>query len=315
MAEAVIVNPCVVHADVEPGWGCVEQETGVPFGYSSGYVTTSSEARTPKNHPKTRISIRRVSSGGSSEEGFSRTSSIGLRSEPESTFSSPAHVHFQQHPSTGQLEQGPASAPSMGMKRQRRRMGPLHTVIKHIRGLHEVTLEQLTSADDLLCNGKTAEAIPCLEASITGCSEHPQLQSLLWLFLGNAHMAVGQYKKASVCYTHHLAYCRELQDTPSMIMAECNLGIAYLKLGFLRLAGKCFVQFLVGSQELGDDIVTARAYSNLGLLSKMLATSSYRDHMKEQDRESAKTDLQSHLKKAIGYFEHHLEIVEHHGNL
>ncbi len=308
MAEAVLVNPYAFHGNVEPGWSGVEHETGVPLGYSSGYGTNSSETRTPNVHPKARI--RRVSSGSSSEESFSRGPS--LRGERESALSSPGHVHFEQHPLTGQLEPGQAGLPPMGLKRRR---GPLHTVIKREQGLDENTRRELTSADELLCYRRPLEAIPRLEAAIPGCTDHPRLQSLLWLYLGNAHMSVGQFKKASVCYVHHLAYCKELQDAPSATMAECNLGIAYLKQGFLRLAGKCFIQFLGGAQALQDHILVARAYGNLGMLSKMLAIHRYREHMKEPDQAGAKKALEGHLKQAIQYFEHHLEVVEHHEDL
>lgn len=306
MAEAMLVSPRHFRADVEPGWIGVEHETGAPLGYSSGYGTNSSEARTPRTQPKART--RRLSSRSSSEESFSREPS--LRREPE--FPSPGHVHFEQHPLTGQLEPGPSGPTAMGLKRRR---GRLHTVVKHVQGLDEAVRRQLMHADELLCNKRTAEAIPCLEASIPSCNDHPQLMSLLWLFLGNANMAVGQYKKASISYVHHLAYCKELQDVPNETMAECNLGIAYLKQGFLRLAGKCFIQFLGHAQAMGDDILTARAYGNLGILAKTLATKSWEHMGREQDKASAKRALEGHLRQAIQYFEHHLEIVEHHEDL
>ena len=75
-------------------------------------------------------------------------------------------------------------------------------------------------------------------------SRLPELQGLIWMQLGMAHMDDGHFHKASVCYLHHLAFCRELGDYAGITKAECYLGIAYTKLGLFKLAGRCFQQVI-----------------------------------------------------------------------
>lgn len=82
----------------------------------------------------------------------------------------------------------------------------------------------------------------------------PELQGLVWMLLGTAHVAAGHFHEASVCYLHHLAFCRELGDFVGITRAECNLGIAYTKLGLVRLAGRCFLQ--VCMHELPSDYLS-----------------------------------------------------------
>lgn len=287
MAELVVYNPNAELEALESSAVSVEHETGVPVhGYSSGYATTSSENRTPKIRSK----INRAS--GESVPRSVRTSA---------NESSTAHIRFDHHPLTGQIE-----PPGFLRKHPR----PLLTALKRLRNMDASTRKQLTGADEFIRKGNHADAIPCLEAGLVGTNDHPQLQSLIWMLLGNAQVAVGQYKKASVCHMHHLAFCRELEDFPGMTKAECNLGIAYMKLGLLKLAGRCFLQYMENSKTLQDDVSVASACSNLGMLSKTLAIRSYRSAVREGDKARAQENLKSNLQRAITYFEQHLEVVE-----
>ena len=298
MAEAVLSSQSAVELGAQESSGgtvSVEHETGVPLGYSSGYGT-SSEVRTPKVQPRNKRSSNRSSCGPPS----TRNSSF----YPSSVFASPSHVHFQQHPLTGQMEP----------TRMRRRKGPFHYALERI-SLDTATRQQLIDANEFLPKGKYIEAIPCLESVLIGAKDLPDLQSQVWMHLGNAHVAVGNHKKASVCYYHHLTFCREKKDFSGMTIAECNLGIAYMKLGLLKLAGRCFLQYLENSQVLQDSPNIVRAYSNLGMLSKTLAIHGYQLGVREGDRARAQEVLKGHLRRAITYFEHHLEIIEHLGDL
>ena len=301
MAELVVSNPHAVEIELQESPRFSEDhETGAPWqGYSSGYAT-GSETRSPR----TRHRIRRGSaSRGSSQRGNAVW-------PPQAEFdlqASPDHGASQHHPLTGQLE-----------PLQRRLPKPLLMTLRRVQSLDPTTRRQLTEADELLSQAKYAEAIPYLETGLMGANRHPELQSLLWTQLGNCQAAVGDYKKASVCHMHHLAFCRELQDFAGMTRAECNLGIAYMKLGLLKLAGRCFLQYLENSQLLQDEPNIASAYSNLGMLSKVLAIHSFQSAVKEDaegDRTQAHEILKTHLSRAITYFEHHLEIVEQQGNL
>ena len=283
--------------DSSGGGASVDQETGLPIGYhSSGYNTASSEARTPNSQPKRMDCLPTL-------ECASPPRPVPL-SPSDSAHPTPSHVRFEQHPQTGQMEQ-----------LRRRRPKPLVEALKRTRELEPATRKRLAEADELLSKGKFAEAVPCLEAGLIGVRKHPKLQSLVWMCLGNAHAAVGRFKKASVCHMHYLAFCKELQDFKGMTKAECNLGIAYMKLGLLKLAGRCFLQFLENSRLLEDEMSVASAYSNLGMLSKALAEHSYQSAVKEGDKGRAVEALNTNMRRAITYFEHHLEIVEGFGDL
>lgn len=281
MSELSVYNPHAV-SKLEALESSAEHETGAPS--SSGYVTNSSgENRTPARRQKTR-SVR----GGSAS--LSAHTSV---SEP--------HNGFNHHSLTGQIE-------PPGLLRNHSR--PLLDALKRTRNLDPTTRRQLTTAEEFIHKGNSTDAIPYLEAGLVGTKEHPSLQSVVLELLGNARVAMGQYKKASICYMHHLAFCRELTDFHGMTKAECNLGIAYMKLGLLKLAGRCFLQYMENSKMLQDEVGVASACSNLGLLSKTLAIRSYQSAMREGDRDGAQENLKAHLQRAIAYFEQHLEIVE-----
>lgn len=198
---------------------------------------------------------------------------------------------------------------------QRQDSTPLFDYIKQAchHGLSSEALKQLEEADGLLVRGKHAEAISCLELSLLTSNPDSSLQCLLWRLLGNAQLSLGQYKKASICFLHHLAFCRELNDFEGVTKAECNLGISYMKLGMLKLAGRCFLQYLENSRMLQDNTGIAKALSNLGVLSKTLAAQAY--EAARGDSNSSKENGDANLKRAIAYFEQHLEIVEQHGDL
>lgn len=198
---------------------------------------------------------------------------------------------------------------------QRRFASPLLDYLKHAHqhGLSTEVSKQLEEVDELLRRGKHAEAISCMELTLLTSNPHPPLQCLLWRLLGNAHLALGQYKKASICYLHHLAFCRELNDFEGVTKAECNLGISYMKLGMLKLAGRCFLQYLENSRVLQDNMGIAKALSNLGVLSKTLAARAYEAALR--DNSISKENADANLKRAIAYFEQHLEIVEQYRDL
>ena len=183
----------------------------------------------------------------------------------------------------------------------------------HHGGLSTEASKQLKEADGLLRRGRHAEAISCLELSLLTSNPDSSLQCLLWRLLGNAQLSLGQYKKASICFLHHLAFCRELNDFEGVTKAECNLGISYMKLGMLKLAGRCFLQYLENSRVLQDNMGIAKALSNLGVLSKTLAARAYEAAL--NDSNSSNENGDANLKRAIAYFEQHLEIVEQHGDL
>lgn len=187
-------------------------------------------------------------------------------------------------------------------------------------GVSDAIRKYLSKADEFIMQKKPLEAIPWLEAALLSTGDTPKLQCLLWRLLGNAHLSLGHYKKASVCHMHQLAFCRELDDFAGMTMAECNLGITYMKLGLFKLARRCFIQYLSNSRVLMDEMGVAYASSNLGVLAKVIAEEEYRK-LPGEDRESKarnKTGMESftnHVKKAITYFEEHLEIVERRSDL
>ena len=222
-----------------------------------------------------------------------------------------APVAPQHHPLTGQLEPRVV---------RHSRLSDLMSDVRSTFGISETVSKHLEDADNFIIQRKNAEAIPCLEAALLATGDTPKLQCLLWRLLGNAHLSLGHFKKASVCHMHQVAFCRELDDFVGMTMAECNLGIAYMRLGLLKLAGRCFVQYLNNSRVLMDEMGIAYAYSNLGVLSKMMGVEEYHK-LEGSDRTSKSRNKQgmegfkSHIQKAIGYFEQHLEIVERHSDL
>ena len=297
MAELVVSNPLVVEVELQESPRLdVDHETGAPWqGYSSGYAT-GSETRSPRRRHR----IRR----GSASRGSSQHSNAAVvwPSQAESSPGRSGRSEAQHRPPTEPLP--------------RRLPKPLLTTLKRLRNLDPATWRQLTDADELLSQARHAEAIPYLETGLMGANRHPELQSLVWMLLGNCQTAVGDYKRASVCHMHHLAFCRELQDFAGMTRAECNLGIAYMKLGLLKLAGRCFLQYLENSQLLQDEPNIASAYSNLGMLSRVLAVRSFQSAVKEETEGGrAQEVLKTHMSRAITYFEHHLEIVEQQGNM
>jgi len=183
--------------------------------------------------------------------------------------------------------------------------------------LEEVDMEVkrwVVKADQHLKRSEYKDAIPYIEAVIVRIQPYHRLQLLLWELLGNAHMAVSNWKKASICHLHHLGYSRALKDFKSVTRAECNLGISYLKLDLLKLASRCFVQYLKNCKFLRDDWGVQAACSNLGVLSKLAAVRAFdtAGSCSEMDKEgelSARAKLNSGLLKAIIFFKQHLEIV------
>ena len=191
----------------------------------------------------------------------------------------------------------------------------LKAALRETRGLSQTVQKQLRKADEFLCSQQLKEAISHLEWSLLQTNEYPQIQSLIWMLLGNAHVGLNDFSKASVCHLHYLAFCRERNDFPGMTKAECSLGIAYMKLGLYKLAGRCFLQYLENCHLLQDDKGVTVAYNNLGLLSKILATEGYTTGMKEGNSAKAEEMLKSHLKRAVTYFEQHLGLEEQLGSV
>ncbi len=221
---------------------------------------------------------------------------------------SPQH-RLQQQPSTGQME------PTQPRVIRRSRLSELMVDVQNTEGLSETIRTHLAQAEEFILQKKNADAIPCLESALLATEDTPNLQCQLWRLLGNAHLSLSHYKKASVCHMHQLALCRELDDFPGITMAECNLGIAYMKLGLLKLSRRCFVQYLDNSGILMDEMGVAYACSNLGVLFKMIAQEEYRK-IEGDDRASKAKNKEGmqvfvdYVQKAITYFEQHLEIVE-----
>lgn len=191
----------------------------------------------------------------------------------------------------------------------------IKAALRATRGLSQVVQKLLRKADDFLRNQQLKDAISCLESSLLHTNEYPLVQSLIWMLLGNAHVNLGDFSKASICHLHYLAFCRERNDFPGMTRAECSLGIAYMKLGLYKLAGRCFLQYLENCQLLQDGKGISVAYNNLGLLSKILATDGYVAGMKEENAQKADEMLRLNLKRAVSYFEKHLGFEEQFGNV
>ena len=192
---------------------------------------------------------------------------------------------------------------------------PLTLIMKTLEGLDGEVKRWIIKADQHLKWEEFDNAIPYLESTIVRTHAYPHLQLLLWELLGNAQMATGMSKKASVCYLHHLAYCRSQQDFRGLTRAECNLGIAYMQLGLFKLAGRCFLQYLRNCRKLQDECGIESACSNLGLLSKALALKHYKAAMATGERGLAMSSLAMCLRRAVIFFKQHLEIVLAHGDM
>lgn len=204
----------------------------------------------------------------------------------------------------------------------------LAVLSNQLAGLDGEVKRWLLKADQHLKWEEFESAVPFLESVIVRTSVYPRLQLLLWELLGNAQMALGASKKASVCYLHHLAFCRSLGDFRGLTRAECSLGIAYTQLGLLKLAGRCFLQYLGNSRRLEDQAGVECACSNLGLLSRALALRQYTAAAVSQEGEgegpgggggggnvAAMSAVTTCLRRAIIFFKQHLEIVLTHGDL
>jgi tetratricopeptide (TPR) repeat protein len=192
---------------------------------------------------------------------------------------------------------------------------PLAVINKCLEELDIEIRRWIVKADQHLKWGEYDNAIPYLESVIVRTPSYPRLQVLLWELLGNAQMATGMSKKASICYLHHLAHCRSQGDFKGLSRAQCNLGIAYMHLGLLKLAGRCFLQYLGHCRSLQDQHGVESACSNLGLLSKALALKSYKEASGRGEEGVAMSALAACLRKAIIFFKQHLEIVLAHGNM
>ena len=173
--------------------------------------------------------------------------------------------------------------------------------------------EALEAADSFIVGGNNRAAIPRLE-KVLESTRSPELHSLLWRLLGNAHFSLGNFKKASVCHLHNMAFCKDLQDAPGVARANCNLGIAYMELGAFKLAGRCFLEYLEASRTLGNETGVASACSNLGVLSKTIALKEL-EVMQATPSDTLLDEIRGHLFRAISYFEEHLSIVESYGDL
>lgn len=202
-------------------------------------------------------------------------------------------------------QSGPPGSYSMNSKSKHQLLEAAHN--DQIR-LSSAVRASLEAADRCIASGNNKKAIPHLEAVLEG-SENPELHALVWRLLGNAHFSMTNFKKASVCHLHCMAFCREIDDIAGLARANCNIGICYMQLGAFKLAGRCFIQYLEVSRLLNNETGIASACSNLGVLSKTVA-------MKELEAmETAPSDLlldeiRAHLYRAISYFEEHLTVVE-----
>lgn len=199
-------------------------------------------------------------------------------------------------------------------KRSRHRT-PLAQVMHKLEGVSGEVKRWLIKADQHFKCKEYAEAIPLLEGAIVKTQTYPRLQPILWELLGNAQMALGMCKKASVCHLHHLAHSRARDDFRGVTRAECNLGISYMQMGLLKLAGRCFLQYLKNCRSLQDECGIESACSNLGLLSKSLALKNYRAAMEKGQEELAVATLTSCLRRAVVFFKQHLEVVLTHGDV
>lgn len=324
-----------------------EQFTTYTQGYSSGYMTGSSGPKTPDINSK--MTIKTCQNG--KKDRLQEDDSVWQDSpqthnehmNPYCTITPHPHMELSYCNSQGVVPKSPVQhstpfenepdSPYNHPCSQRdlgdhsslrnthppcykpRRTRPLLTILRRLKDLDADTCQQLKNADEHLRKGKLDKAIQYLEGSLLQTNDYPQLQMAIWMLLGSTQMQLGQYKKASVCHLHYLAFCREMEDFHGMTKAECNLGIAYMKLGLLKLAGRCFLQYLDNCRVLQDDVGIGAACSNLGMLSKSLALHGYQAALNERDREKANEFLSTNLNRSIAYFEQHLDIMEQYGDL
>lgn len=192
---------------------------------------------------------------------------------------------------------------------------PLALICKRLEGLDGDVRRWVIKADQHLKWEEFEYAIPFLESIIVRTPTYPRLQLLLWELLGNAQMATGMSKKASVCHMHHMAHCRSQGNLRGLTRAECNLGIAYMQMGLFKLAGRCFLQYLKNCRSLQDQCGVESACSNLGLLAKSLALKNYKEAMQRGEEGVALSALAACLRRAIIFFKQHLEIVQAHGDM
>ena len=171
----------------------------------------------------------------------------------------------------------------------------------------------LEAADRHISMEDNKKAIPHLEVVLEG-SENPELHALVWRLLGNAHFSMANFKKASICHLHCMAFCREIDDVAGLARANCNLGISYMQLGAFKLAGRCFIQYLDISRLLNNETGIASACSNLGVLAKTVAVKDL-ETMETAPSDLLLDEIRAHLYRAISYFEEHLSIVEQFGDL
>ena len=332
----IIVDPSRSIEHTPPG----PKQQSTP-GYSSGYWTGSStppvrsKFATRTGHLPSPPPFRHSSTmeketwarGSHDLEDVSPYASIQIQqpSSKSGTHYNSTPLYYStshhQYPATGQIRLDSAAdhhvSASVSQTSPARGETPrpgLMSLMKRMKELDLTVRKQLARADKHLMAGELDKAIPFLEAGLLQTDGFPHLQSLLWTLLGSAHTALGQYKKASVCHLHHLAYCRELNNFRGLTKAECNLGIAYMKLGLYKLAGRCFLQYLENCRVMRDDLGISVACSNLGLLSRTMASEGYRSLLKEGDAVQAQEMLNSNLHRAIAYFEQHLELAEQFGD-
>ena len=226
------------------------------------------------------------------------------------------NITSMDHEAADQFSDSVPFRSSVGVKRQRSPgRSPLAVALETLGGLDKEVKRWLLKADQHLKWEEFESAIPFLESVIVRTQTFARLQLVLWEFLGNAQLAVGKAKKASVCYLHHMAHCRAQGDFKGLTRAECNLGITYMHLGLLKLAGRCFLQYLKKCRSLQDEVGVECACSNLGMLSKSLALKNYHAAMGRGDEEAAMACLEACLRRAIIFFKQHLEVVLSHADM
>ena len=254
-----------------------------------------------------------------SESSFVPVRPSTLPSSPSPSLPTVSEVTFMPSALPPQTFPPPSDRPSRRLERKYT-LADLMAKARRMCGSGTEIQQRLADADRYIHRGMNASAIPLLENALMLVGEEPQLQCLLWRLLGNVHLSLSHFKKASVCHMHQLAFCRELDDFEGMTRAECNLGIAYMKLGLLKLAGRCFIQYLDNSKILQDEMGIAYACSNLGVLAKLMGIHEYLrvegdPRVSEEDKKEMMERFKDHIKKAISYFEQHLEIVERKSDL
>lgn len=284
-------------------------------GYSSGYVTCSIDPKTleqPLELQNTALYDsqeevqRKDNTRGASlirEESISLQHGYGGHVEAEFDSLWKSADHLQHYHDDRQAHQSTTAT------------RPLATIMRQLQEVHPSLCGLLKNADKHLHRGQLVKAAQYLERCIPQSNEFPRLQALVSILLGGVYMQLKQHKKSSDNYLRYLTYCRKVQDFKGVTSTECKLGISYTKQGLLQLAARCFIQYLENSKLLHDDVGVAAACSNLGTLSKLLATQSYRASLKEGLREQAGESLRTNLYRAVAYFEQHIDIMEHYGDL